>query len=75
MIFWIKKVVMVMFGDEILNAKQLAKKLGISYSYLRTLVQAGLPYRELANSRKYFVLDEVRAWIIGKEVANDDNKG
>lgn len=68
-------MVIAMFGDEILNAKQLAKKLGISYSYLRTLVQAGLPYRELANSRKYFVLDEVRAWVIGKEVANDDNKG
>lgn len=63
-----------MFGDEILNAKQLAEKLGISYSYLHTLVQAGLPYRELANSRKYFVLDDVRAWIIGKGVANDDKK-
>lgn len=75
MIFWIKKVVIAMFGDEILNGKQLAEKLGISVSYLHTLVQAGLPYRELANSRKYFVLDEVRAWVIGKEVANDDNKG
>ena len=68
-------MVIAMFGDEILNGKQLAKKLGISVSYLHTLVQAGLPYRELANSRKYFVLDEVRAWVIGKEVANDDNKG
>lgn len=53
-----------MFGDEILNGKQLAEKLGISVSYLHTLVQAGLPYRELANSHKYYVLADVKKWIM-----------
>ncbi|MFK5676893.1 hypothetical protein [Ligilactobacillus sp. LYQ60] len=64
-----------MFGDELLNGKQLAEKLGISVSYLHTLVQAGLPYRELANSHKYFVLDDVKKWIMcGGQSASHDGK-
>lgn len=75
MIFWIKKVVIAMFGDEILNGKQLAEKLGISVSYLHTLVQAGLPYRELANSHKYFILDDVKKWLLhGGQAVNYDGK-
>lgn len=53
-----------MFGDELLNRKQLAKELGISCSRLEVLVKAGLPYRQLGNSRKYYVLAEVKEWLL-----------
>lgn len=54
----------MMFGEEILNAKQLVKKLGISKSYLYELLEMGLPYRQLGNKgRKYYVYEEVTKWI------------
>ncbi|MFP7773540.1 helix-turn-helix transcriptional regulator [Ligilactobacillus sp. LYQ112] len=53
-----------MFGNKLLNGKQLTEALGISSSYLYTLLKAGLPYHQLANSRKYYALDEVEEWIM-----------
>lgn len=56
-----------MFGNEILNAKELAKKLGISRGYLYKMINYGLPYHQLdANSRKYFIYDEVEAWLLSR---------
>lgn len=53
-----------MFGEEILNGKQLCKALGISTTILSGLVKNGLPYHQLtANSRKYYDLAEVKAWL------------
>lgn len=54
-----------MFGDELLNGKQLVAELGISTSYLYTLLRAGLPYHQLGtNSRKYYLLPEVKNWLL-----------
>lgn len=54
-----------MFGKEILNAKQLAMKLGVSRSYVYKLLKDGLPYHQLGSrSRKYFVYKEVQEWLL-----------
>nr|WP_283601095.1 hypothetical protein [Ligilactobacillus aviarius] len=53
-----------MFGDEILNAKQLREKLGVSSSFFYQLLKKGLPYHQLDDkSRKYYFLDEVEDWL------------
>lgn len=53
-----------MFGDEILNAKQLREKLGVSNSFFYQLLKKGLPYHQLDDkSRKYYFLDEVEDWL------------
>lgn len=57
----------IIFGQEVLNAKQLIQKLGISNSFFYKLLNAGLPYHQLNdNSRKYYFLDEVEDWLIKK---------
>lgn len=54
----------MIFGNEILNAKQLAEKLGISRNYLLKMVNNGLPYHQLGKkSRKYYIFDEVKDWL------------
>lgn len=54
----------MIFGSEILNAKQLAEKLGISRNYLLKMVNSGLPYHQLGEeSRKYYIFDEVEDWL------------
>lgn len=54
-----------MFGDEILNAKQLQEKLGISTNFFYQLLKKGLPYHQLdKNSRKFYFLEEVEEWLI-----------
>lgn len=54
-----------MFGKEILNAKQLAMKLGVSRSYVYKMLKIGLPYHQLGSkSRKYFVYKEVQEWLL-----------
>lgn len=54
-----------MFGKEILNAKQLAIKLGISRAYLYKMLKNGLPYHQLGSKgRKYFVYKEVQEWLL-----------
>lgn len=54
-----------MFGDVILNGKQLCEELGISTTILYNLVNNGLPYHQLtANSRKYYILNEVKSWLL-----------
>lgn len=56
-----------MFGNEILNAKQLATKLGISRTYLYKMLKNGLSYHQLeSKSRKYFVYKEVQEWLLNK---------
>lgn len=53
-----------MFGDEILNAKQLQEELGVSSSFFYQLLKKGLPYHQLDDkSRKYYFLDEVEDWL------------
>lgn len=54
----------VMFGNQILNAKELRQKLGISSSFFYRLLKNGLPYHQLdKNSRKFYFLDEVETWL------------
>ena len=53
----------MIFGNEILNAKQLVQKLGISRNYLLKMVNNGLPYHQLGKeSRKYYIFGEVKDW-------------
>ncbi|WP_290034278.1 hypothetical protein [Ligilactobacillus cholophilus] len=55
----------MLFGDDILNGQQLINELGISRTYLCKLLKLGLPYHQLdKNTRKYYVLDEVKEWLL-----------
>lgn len=59
--------VVIIFGQEILNGKQLIEKLGISNSFFYKLKKSGLPYHQLDDkSRKYYFLNEVEEWLIQK---------
>lgn len=54
-----------MFGTELLNARQLAKELGISYTYFFKLKKSGCPYHQLGEQgRKYYILSEVQEWLL-----------
>ncbi len=54
-----------MFGTELLNARQVAEKLGISYTYFFKIRKGGCPYHQLGNQgRKYYVLKEVQDWLL-----------
>ena len=54
-----------MFGTELLNARQLAKELGISYTYFFKLKKSGCPYNQLGEQgRKYYILSEVQEWLL-----------
>lgn len=54
-----------MFGTELLNARQVAEKLGISYTYFFKIRKSGCPYHQLGNQgRKYYVLKEVQDWLL-----------
>lgn len=54
-----------MFGDKILNGKQLCTALGISTTLLYRLIRNGMPYHQLsANSRKYYNIEEVKNWLL-----------
>ncbi|MQB63955.1 hypothetical protein DN451_09795 [Lactobacillus reuteri] len=53
-----------MFGDEILNGKELRQYLKISTTIYYRLLKSGLPSHQLtANSRRYFNKDEVTDWL------------
>ena len=53
-----------MFGDEILNGKELRQFLGISTTIYYQLIKNRLPSHQLtANSRRYFNRDEVINWL------------
>lgn len=53
-----------MIGNEILNAKEAAEKLGISKSYFFKLVKQGMPYHRIGlNSRKYYIVSEIIEWL------------
>ena len=53
-----------MFGDEILNGKQLRQYLKISTTIYYRLLENGLPSHQLtANSRRYFNVTEVTDWL------------
>lgn len=57
-----------MFGDILLNARQIAQKLGVSYTYFFKLIDNGCPYHQLTEAgRKYYVFDEVQAWLLSKQ--------
>lgn len=53
-----------MFGDEILNGKELRQFLRISTTIYYQLLKNGLPSHQLtANSRRYFNKNEVTDWL------------
>lgn len=54
-----------MFGQDILNGKQLCEKLGISTTLLYRLIKNGMPYHQLSTaSKKYYNLNEVKDWLL-----------
>ena len=54
-----------MFGEEILNATQLMKRLNISHARLYQLLDMGMPSHRLsAGSRRFYIYDEVRSWLL-----------
>ena len=54
----------MILGNEILNAKEAAAKLGISKSYFFKLVKHGMPYHQIGlNSRKYYIISEIIEWL------------
>lgn len=60
-----------MFGTKLLNARQLTKELGIGYTTFFRLIKQknskgqAVPVHQLGQTgRKYYVLDEVRAWLL-----------
>lgn len=54
-----------LFGQEILNGKQICEALGISSTLLYKLIASGLPYHQLTEgSRKYYYLEEVKRWLL-----------
>lgn len=53
------------FGNEILNAKQLAAYLQVSTSLINKMVKSGMPYHQLSEKgRKYYVAEEVKEWLL-----------
>lgn len=59
-----------MFGTDLLNAQQMAKRLGVSYTYFFKLIKNGCPYRQLTpNGRKYYLPSEVESWLKEKRSA------
>lgn len=50
--------------NEIVNLKGLCKYLGYSQNHIYKLISEGLPYHQLtANSRRYYVIEEVVDWL------------
>lgn len=53
-----------MFGEEILNGKQLREYLGISTTLMYRLIENGLPYHQLTcTGKKYYIVSEVDEWL------------
>lgn len=49
---------------QILNLKQLSKRLGCSQNHIYKLIAQGMPFHQLSDdSRRYYVLDEVLDWL------------
>ncbi len=62
---YISRVVIKMFGTDILNGKQLRGYLHISTTMLYQLIREGLPYHQLTNnSRKYYNRQEIIEWLM-----------
>ena len=56
-----------MFGTELLNARQMADELGISYTYCFKLIKNGCPYHQLTErGRKYYLPAEVKQWLTSR---------
>ncbi|MCC4482789.1 hypothetical protein [Limosilactobacillus reuteri] len=60
-----------MFGENLLNAKQLAKKLGVGNTTVFKLLKQknnsgqACPVHQLApGCRKYYIFDEVKQWLM-----------
>ena len=54
----------MMFGEKILNGKQLRQYLQISTTIYYRLLENGLPAHQVtANSRRYFDVSEVTSWL------------
>lgn len=55
---------LAMFGEEILNGKQLREHLGISTTLMYRLIENGLPYHRLTcTGKKYYIVSEVDEWL------------
>ena len=53
-----------MKNKKILNAKQLRCELGISSTRFYQFLDHGMPYHQIGEGRKYYILDEVFDWLI-----------
>lgn len=50
-------------NSEILNGKELCKKLKVSFTLLYKFRKCGMPYHQLPGGRPYYLLDEVLVWL------------
>jgi phage terminase Nu1 subunit (DNA packaging protein) len=54
----------MIFGEKLLNAKQLAERLNVSMGFLYKLKKQGLPSHTIGGEgRAYYDYDEVVAWL------------
>ncbi|WP_251717818.1 helix-turn-helix transcriptional regulator [Lactobacillus agrestimuris] len=52
-----------MTKDNILNAKDLMSQLNISTTRFYQFLHYGMPYHQIGNGRKYYILSEVKVWL------------
>lgn len=48
---------------KILNAKELRCELGISNTRFYQFLDNGMPYHQIGQGRKYYILEEVYEWL------------
>lgn len=51
----------------IINRNELAKILNVNVSTISRWIEKGLPYVELANGRKGYIVEEVEKWLLGEK--------
>lgn len=53
-----------MMETKILNAKDLMESLNISSTRFYQFLKHGMPYHQIGEGRKYYILDEVKQWLL-----------
>lgn len=61
---YVKEVLRVSY---IIGVKKLAEELGISRETLYRYMKKGLPYHTISTKKRAFIIEEVKAWLEGRE--------
>lgn len=51
---------------DLVNRKQLAEHFNVSYSTIQKWRKRGIPYIQLPTGKVLYNIDEVEAWLLGK---------